>query len=313
MNTERKLAVVGNAFSLGQGKKGTDIGPREMRNCDLFNALTQEGWEVSDKGDLALDEVPNVENTFQLEDGARAKNLAMVGEACRKIHETAYQALSENNSALFLGGDHSTAMGTISAVLRKYPDACVIWFDAHADINTPFTSFSGNIHGMPVSFLMGLFDYSSYPNFGWLKPCLNPERIAYVGIRDVDEPEEEILEAKNIFSIRMKDIATKGMTECIKEVLAKLDPEQNRPIHVSFDIDGVDPKFAPSTGTAVDEGVAFDDAVTMLKYINETGRLVSLDMVEVNPLLGDKEDARITCESAVKLISTAFRSKQEAS
>ena len=229
-----------------------------------------------------------------------------------------------------LGGDHSIAMGSIAGMTQKYPDLAVVWIDAHADINTPKSTVSGNLHGCPVAFLLQHRDCLTVRGFEWMETeakkvaslrgpstdswsCLSegfltPDRIGYLGLRDVEPQEQELMRSLNITAAYMTDIARcpSGIEGCLDKILSKIDPEGKRPIFVSFDIDGIDPRWAPSTGTPVERGISLDEAISVCKKLRKTGRLVGMDLVEVNPELGSPDDQRLTTATAMKMIIELF-------
>lgn len=175
-------------------------------------------------------------------------------------------------------------MGTISGVMRAHPDAVVVWVDAHGDINTPETSTSGNIHGMPVSFLLGIAGelpkVESGPQpFSWVKPVLRPDRLVYIGLRDVDDGEKKILREHNIRAYSMHEVDKYGIGRVVELALAHVNPDGTRPIHLSFDVDALDPTVAPSTGTPVRGGLTFREGHYICEAIAETGLLVGLDIM----------------------------------
>ena len=231
----------------------------------------------------------------------------MVSQACRGVYEETKKAAHDNDFTLVLGGDHSIAIGSIAGLLsERYPDLAVIWFDAHADINTLQTTVSGKLHGCPVSFLLRVEGNEEYP-FDWLKQSkgwLTADRIGYIGLRDVEDAEQEILDELNIYHAPMKMIRHVGsVEECAKQLLKAIDPESKRPLHLSFDVDGIDPLFTPSTGTPVTGGLTLEEAVKIVKMIKDTGRLVSMDIVEVNTKLGKAPgDAEKTIASTLAVL-----------
>lgn len=175
-------------------------------------------------------------------------------------------------------------MGTISGVLSAHPEACVVWVDAHADINTPQTSTSGNIHGMPLAFLLGIAGelpkaQSGPQPFSWIKPVLRPERLVYIGLRDVDEGEKKILREHKIRAFSMHEVDRFGIGRVVELALAHVNPNGDRPIHLSFDVDALDPSVAPSTGTPVRGGLTFREGHYICEAIAETGLLVGLDIM----------------------------------
>jgi len=195
-------------------------------------------------------------------------------------------------------------MGTISGTLSTYPNACVIWIDAHADINTSETTSSGNIHGMPVSFLLGLGP--KIPEFAWVKPVLAPSRIVYIGLRDVDSGEKRILKENNIKAFSMHEVDKYGIGKVVEMALDHVNPKRDLPIHLSFDVDALDPSVAPSTGTPVRGGLTFREGHYICEAIHETGLLVAFDLVEVNPSLSDADSVEQTVNVGCSLVRSAL-------
>ena len=225
-----------------------------------------------------------------------AKNSVIVGNGCKLISDSVIQAIQEDRFPLILGGDHSIGAGSIAGLLKARPNIGIIWVDAHADLNTPELSESGNMHGMPVGLLMkGMGqDPSTIAGFEWLGSQemkdvrLNPDSIVYIGLRDVDSKERQVIRDKNIKTFTMFDVDKYGiggvMDRALEHLLAK-DP--NRPIHLSYDIDAVDPVLAPATGTAVRGGLTYREAHYVAEATARSGNLVSAEIVELNPTLAD--------------------------
>lgn len=226
------------------------------------------------------------------------KNVDYVSRVTELVHAKVKKACKKGHLALTLGGDHSIGIATVSGSIAAYPNLGVIWVDAHADINTPETTESGNLHGCPVSFLMGLG--SPVKQFAWLKPCLKKSNIVYIGLRDVDAGtqslhnlgEKKLLKDNNIRAYSMHDIDKYGIAEVMKRTFEYLGPKN--PIHLSFDVDALDPTVAPATGTPVRGGLTFREGHFICEEVFDTGRLVSMDMVEVNPELGETDIAKKT-------------------
>jgi arginase len=195
-------------------------------------------------------------------------------------------------------------MGTISGTLDAYPDACVIWIDAHADINTTETTESGNIHGMPVSFLLGLGD--KIEEFAWVKPALKANRLVYIGLRDVDAGEKKILKDNNIRAFSMHEVDKYGIGKVVEMALDYVNPKRDLPIHLSFDVDALDPSVAPSTGTPVRGGLTFREGHYICEALWETGLLVALDLMEVNPSLADEASVKQTVAVGCSLVRSAL-------
>lgn len=212
----------------------------------------------------------------------------------------------DNQLVLTIGGDHSLAIGTIAAAAAKYGDALrILWVDAHADCNSPETSPSGNIHGMPLAFLLGLVDPKSVTGFEWLEPVISPHQVCYIGLRDVDEGEKAIVRENHIKGFSMADIDRHGIGNVMQKALDYLSPLRNNPIHLSYDIDSVDPLVAPATGTRVRGGLTYREACFLAETVAETGLTVSIDLVEVNPAIGSHGDVAETASVAVSILRSA--------
>lgn len=230
--------------------------------------------------------------------GGEIKRALWVGRTCKALSDVVHREAAAGRIPITLGGDHSIAVGTLQGILRAQPSSVIFWIDAHADINTPVTSPSGNAHGMPLAFLLGLIDASTIPGFEWVQPLLSPSRLIYIALRDLDEGEKRIIRSLGILAFTMHDIDKLGINRVIEEAMVHADPYSVRPLHVSFDIDACDPAFAPATGTPVKGGLSYREAHFILECISATGRLAGLDMVEVNPSLvpGDNSTASLAAE-----------------
>jgi arginase len=223
-----------------------------------------------------------------------------VSAVTEALSKQVYDHAKEGRFVLTLGGDHSIAIGTISGTAKA-----VIWVDAHADINTPETSDSGNIHGMPVAFLTGLASDKPDAPFGWLKDehRVSVKKLVYIGLRDVDRGEKKILRENGIKAFSMHDIDRHGIGKVMDMALGWIGSDT--PIHLSFDIDALDPRFAPSTGTAVRGGLTLREGDFIAECVHETGSLVALDLVEVNPSL-EEAGAAETVRSGVSIVRCAL-------
>ncbi|KAF8681495.1 arginase family [Rhizoctonia solani] len=286
-------------YSGGQPKAGVDHGPIHLVNAGLEDQLAGLGWKVKFDGHHQFEEI-DAQNDTPL---GILKRPRLVSQVCEAVAKVVGDHARKGELPLTLGGDHSLAMGTISGVLSAYPEACVVWVDAHADINTPSTSTSGNIHGMPLSFLLGIAGevprVESGPQpFEWIKPILRPDRLVYIGLRDVDNGEKQILREHGIRAYSMHEVDRYGIGRVVELALAYVNPDGNRPIHLSFDVDALDPSVAPSTGTPVRGGLTFREGHYICEAIAETGLLVGLDIMEVNPSLG-AGDADVSATVAV--------------
>jgi arginase len=233
-----------------------------------------------------------------------------VSAVTEALSKQVYDHAKEGRFVLTLGGDHSIAIGTISGTAkaireRTGREMAVIWVDAHADINTPETSDSGNIHGMPVAFLTGLASDKPDAPFGWIKDehRVSVKKLVYIGLRDVDRGEKKILRENGIKAFSMHDIDRHGIGKVMDMALGWIGSDT--PIHLSFDIDALDPRFAPSTGTAVRGGLTLREGDFIAECVHETGSLVALDLVEVNPSL-EEEGAAETVRSGVSIVRCAL-------
>jgi len=281
----KTVAIVGCPFRGGQSKEGVDRGPIRLVQAGLPDQLTELGWKVQFDGHHQFEEIDNLNDPPI----GKLKNPRLVSRVCEAVANVVGDHAKRGQLPLTLGGDHSLAMGTISGTLSHYPDACVIWVDAHADINTAETTDSGNIHGMPVSFLLGLGP--KVAEFSWVRPLLHAHRLVYIGLRDVDAGEKRILKENGIKAFSMHEVDKWGIGRVVEMALDHVNPKRDLPVHLSFDVDALDPTVAPSTGTPVRGGLTFREGHYICEAVYETGCLVALDIMEVNPDLGTNEEA----------------------
>lgn len=274
-------------FSGGQGKLGVEKGPKYMLKHGLQQDLEELGWKTEIERPLDEEEyVRKVQENTHDQYGV-VKRPQLVGEATELIYNSVKSTLDKGRFPVTLGGDHSIAIGTVSAVLDKHPNAGLLWIDAHADINTLECTTSGNLHGCPVSFLLGLNKEKDekLKSLEWVPGTLKPNKIAYIGLRDVDSDEKRILKELGIAAFSMYHVDKYGINKVIEMALEAIkDPEsENTPIICSYDVDAVDPLFVPATGTPVRGGLTLREALFLVERLAETGNLVSLDIVETNP------------------------------
>ncbi|GAA5852263.1 hypothetical protein JCM3766R1_004919 [Sporobolomyces carnicolor] len=297
--------IVGCPFSGGQPKAGVDAGPLQLIESGLVEDIEGLGWKVDFQGADKLTQSIH-SNGAEDPDIGVLKKPRLVSKVCKEVSERVYEHAKKGELTVTLGGDHSLAMGTVSGTFRAFPEAALIWVDAHADINTPLTTPSGNLHGCPVSFLMGLPGTSKeeIPEFGWIEPVLKSERLVYIGLRDIDEGERKILKENNIKCFSMHHVDKWGIGKVVEMALEYVG--KDRPIHLSFDIDALDPTVAPSTGTAVRGGLSFREGHYICEAIAETGRLVSLDVMEINPSLGAVQSVQQTVDVGRSLVRSAL-------
>lgn len=309
----RTITVIKMPFSGGQNKPGVELGPEAMLADEfgLVASIAELGWGVPSIVQIDCENPSVGPDKFlvPVEKFTHILNPTLVSDVTRRLNAAAKESRRRpNNFTLVLGGDHSLAIGSISGVAEgSSSDICVIWVDAHTDINVPQTSNSGKLHGCPVSFLLGMDMPVGMPGFKWVRPCLTPDRIAYIGVRDLDAEEKKTLKAMEITVFTMKEVVQLGIEHVLTLALAAINPRNELPIHLSFDIDGLDPSEAPSTGTAVRGGLNFREGRRICEKLAETGNLVSMDLAEVNPSIGEgRRDKDKTVEAAVSLIKAAL-------
>lgn len=249
--------------------------------------------------------------TSPARDPPNARNCALVAYGARLLADVVETKLKEGRFPLILGGDHSIGLGSLTGILKHRPDTGVIWVDAHADLNTPDTSGSGNFHGMPLGLMLdhpdGGYDFSKLPGFEFLidGPRIKPNQLVYVGLRDVDPSERIWIRQLGIKTFTMTDIDHFGIGRVMDLALEHL---KGRPLHLSYDIDSVDPILAPATGTKVRGGLSYREAHFVAEYVAQSGDLASAEIVEVNPSLGSDDGANETVELGLQLI-TSFMGK----
>ncbi len=297
-NKSTELALIGVPCDAGTDIRGASLGPQALRLAGLPQALGDLGAVISDTGDIA-----GPQNS-EAAPASGCRNLKSVSTWCRLIQEQVYSALKEKKLPIILGGDHSLSMGSIKAVARHCQDQnkplYVLWLDAHTDFNNPNSSPSGNMHGMPLSALCGKFSQDEL-GLGENGSVVEPENIFLVGIRSVDPVEKRaVLDAGlNVYDMRVID--ERGIASIIREILQTVS-KANGHLHVSFDVDFLDPSLAPGVGTTVPGGVTYREAHHCMELIYESGLLGSLDMVEYNPLLDNQAmSAHIMIELAESL------------
>ena len=289
-----KLTLIGVALELGASTKGISLGPAAMRYAGVVERLENIGYEVEDRGDIIARK-----QTTQSSSTTTLKNLDEVARVNEILCEEVSMAMSKGRFPLTLGGDHSLAIGSIAGVLQHKENPGLIWFDAHGDINTEDTSPSGNIHGMPVAVALGLGN-ERLVSIGGKDKKLKTENIVYVGCRDLDPGERKALKELNIAVFTMHEIDRYGMTEVIEQAI-KIATDGTDGIHVSFDIDTMDPFYASGTGTRVPGGLTYRESHLALEMVALTGKLISADFVEINPLIDNQNQ---TAKTAVALIGS---------
>lgn len=288
-----KISLIGVAMDLGAGTPGVSLGPEAIRYAGIENRLTAIGYEFEDLGDIRAKR-PKVATT----EGTNLKNLDEVARVNLELCQTVADVMAEGRFPIVLGGDHSIAIGTISGVMQHKKNLGVIWFDAHGDINTDLTSPSGNIHGMPVSVLLGIGHPKLTSIGGHVK--LNAKNIVFIGTRDLDAGERKLLKELGITVFTMHEIDRYGMPYVIEKAIG-VASDGTDGIHVSFDVDCMDPVHAIGTGTRVAGGMTYRESHFCLEMIAQTNKVVSAEFVEVNPLIDMKNQ---TAKDTVALIGS---------
>jgi arginase len=291
-----KVRVIGVPLDLGADRRGVDMGPSAIRAAKLHQVLRNLGHEVEDAGNIAT-----VESEARKIKDPKLKYLDEVLLACKRLAQAVTKAASAGEFPLILGGDHSIAIGTFAGLAAVGRNEGLIWVDAHGDFNTDSTSPSGNIHGMPLAALVGLGD-ERLANFAGVRPKVDPKRVVLIGIRDLDAEEKKLITKSGIKFYTMRDIDEKGVSKVMAEAIA-IAGKGGKRIHLSWDIDVMDPAYARGTGTPAPGGLTYREAHLMMEMISDSGQLQSLEMVEVNPLLDDQNK---TGELAVGLIASAL-------
>ncbi|MDY0746961.1 arginase [Paucibacter sp. R3-3] len=298
MTLLRSISLIGAPTDIGAGARGASMGPEAMRVAGIGEALRARGCEVQDRGNLA-----GPSNPWQPPvDGYR--HLAEVVAWNQAVHEAVYTELRDGRLPILLGGDHCLGLGSISAVARHCREAGkklrILWLDAHADFNTSELTPSGNIHGMPVACLCG-FGPKELVEIGGQVPAINPKWIRQIGIRSVDEGEKRFVHEQDLEVFDMRYIDEMGMRHAMELALATLDA--NTHLHVSFDVDFLDPDIAPGVGTTIPGGPTYREAQLCMEMIADTGRMASLDVMELNPALDVRNKTALL---AVDLIESLF-------
>ena len=292
-----RISVIGVPADLGASRRGTDMGPSAIRNARLHEALAALGHEVEDLGNL---HVPVAES--RAVEGEKTKYMPEIVAFCQELADRVAASLRAGRLPLVLGGDHSLAIGTLAGVAQVRPETGVIWCDAHGDFNTPATTPSGNIHGMPLAVSTGHGEPALCQLAG-ASPKVAEERTVLVAVRDLDQPEREALRASRITVFTMKEIDKLGMATVMAEAIRIAGGGGTRPIHLSFDLDAVDPQFAPGVGTPVPGGLTYREAHLALELLADSGRMGSCEFVEVNPIL---DQGNQTARMAVELTASAL-------
>ncbi|MGB5247730.1 MAG: arginase [Woeseia sp.] len=300
VNAAQPIHIINVPLDLGASRRGTDAGPSAFRVAGLSAALRRLGYTIIEETDIA---VPAMETRKTENTNARFKDEILA--VCTELAEKTRSVMDAGHTPLVIGGDHSIAMGTVSGLSAHFREKKqklgLIWFDAHGDMNLPDSSPSGNIHGMPLSHLIGMGDSDLNSILG-SHPAIDVKKAVLIGIRDIDRIEREIIRKSGITAFSMREIDEIGMAKVARKALEIVN-DGTAGFHVSFDLDGCDPDVIPGTGTAVPGGVSYREAHMLLEECAAHGGMTSMEVVELNPFLDHRN---VSAERAVTLIQSAF-------
>lgn len=295
-----RIALIGAPLDLGAGRRGVDMGPSAIRVAELHERLARLSYIVEDRGNVDV-----IQAESRDAGNPHARYLPEIAETCKLLANTVEKAAADNRFPLVLGGDHSLSVGTVSGVARhfrkKKQPIGLIWIDAHADMNTPESSMSGNIHGMPLACLIGRGPKELTHIFGYA-PKVAPKNTVIVGLREVDQLERQMVRESGVHIFTMRDIDERGLKPVMMDAL-RFATDGTAGFHLSFDMDSVDPQRAPGVGTPVPGGLTYREAHLAMEMAGDSGQLLALDVVEVNPVL---DIANRTADLAVQLIASAL-------
>jgi arginase len=298
----RNIRIFGVPMDLGQRRRGVDMGPSALRYAGLDTTLRENGHTVHDSGNLTvpLPEHEPRDATDILPNGGQARHLHSIASVCRDVYTKALSTLESDETAIFLGGDHSISIGTVSAMDTHGGDVGVIWVDAHGDFNTPHTTPSGNVHGMALAALLGNGP-EELTDIGRPGAKLKPSEIVLIGTRDLDGQERVALRDSGALVITMREIDENGIAACARQAMTFLSAVSK--IHISLDMDSLDPDEAPGVGTPVPGGLTYREAHVLMEILSDSGKVSSLDIVEVNPILDTRNrTAKLGVELAASLM-----------
>lgn len=292
------IELIGVPMDLGASRRGVDMGPSAMRLSSLTAQLERIGLTVSDGGNVPVPDRTAIGSTLEA-------RLDAIRAVCADLAGRTAAAVRSGARPIVLGGDHSLAAGSVAgtatALAERGERLGVIWLDAHADLNTPATSLTGNVHGMPVAHLLGWGD-ARMARLSSVFPTIRPEHLVYVGLRDLDDAEQQAIAAHGLHAFTMRDIDERGLRAVMEQAVA-IATNGTGGVHVSCDADWIDPGEAPGVGTPVRGGATLREAHLAMEIIHDAGAMVAMDLVEINPIL-DRQNH--TAELAADLIASAF-------
>ncbi|MCK6255234.1 arginase [Fictibacillus sp. KIGAM418] len=297
---KKDITIIGVPMDLGQTRRGVDMGPSAIRYAGIVERLEDINYNVQDFGDIEIARPGTIEETIE----TNLKNLQEVSTASEKLADTVSNVIQENRFPLVLGGDHSIAIGSLAGIAKHYENLGVIWYDAHGDLNTADTSPSGNIHGMPLAASLGI-GHESLTGIGGYEQKVKPENIVIIGARSLDEGEKELIKERGIKVYTMHEIDRIGMTRVMEETIEYLSKKTDG-VHLSLDLDGLDPLDAPGVGTPVLGGISYRESHLAMEMLAESQIITSAEFVEVNPILDERNK---TATVAVALMGSLFGEK----
>lgn len=294
------IAIIGAPMDLGAGRRGVDMGPSALRLANLNEKLSSLGYEVEDLGNVVVEQPETSPVGHE-----SARYLPQIAHTCARLMEMVERAADESKAPLVLGGDHSIAIGTIAGMSNHFRKAGqklgLIWIDAHADMNTPESSPSGNIHGMPLACSIGNGP-RELTHLGGYAPMIDAANVAIVGLRSVDAAERRNVRAAGVHAYTMRDLDERGLRSVIREAIEHAS-KGTAGFHLSFDMDSVDPSEAPGVGTPVRGGMTYREAHLAMESICDSGRMTSMEIVEVNPVI---DEVNRTALLGVELVMSAM-------
>lgn len=296
----KAISIIGVPMDLGQTRRGVDMGPSAIRYAGVSERIENLGYHLYDEGDINIEPREKVHTDTD----TNLKNLKAVADGNERLANKVNEVLEAKRFPLVLGGDHSIAIGTLAGVAKHYENLGVIWYDAHGDLNTAETSPSGNIHGMPLAASLGI-GHPVLTNIAGYSPKVKPENIVIIGARSLDEGERELIKELGIKVYTMHEIDRLGMTTVMEETINYLK-ERTDGVHLSLDLDGLDPHDAPGVGTPVIGGISYRESHLAMEMLAESNLITSAEFVEVNPILDERNK---TATVAVALMGSLFGEK----
>ncbi|QHE54184.1 arginase [Pontibacillus sp. HMF3514] len=293
----KHLSIIGVPMDLGQLRRGVDMGPSAIRYAGIVEHLEHLKYTIEDLGDIRIPR-PSQNNDNKLDN---LRNLNEITESSHHLAVTVDEVVEKDSFPLVLGGDHSIAIGTLAGISKHYNNLGVIWYDAHADLNTGESSPSGNIHGMPLAVSLGI-GHEKLTSILDYYPKIKPENIVIIGARSLDEGERVLIREKGIKVYTMHEVDRMGMTQVVEETIDYLK-EKTDGVHLSLDLDGLDPNEAPGVGTPVMGGLSYRESHLAMEILFQSNIITSAEFIEVNPILDEKNK---TANMTVGLIGSLF-------